>query len=821
MIVRPLKSPVNRKDARFLFLFLLTLAGLFHPHARAEYTEPVPGDRAGSLAVPPGAVRHPLRRDWRLNRSQRDRKRSGRTSRARSAVAERASTATNPRGAARWLPLVLIAVGGAVYANSLWGVFLFDDAYAIVDNVRIRGLLPIERWLATERPVVELSLAANYAMGKLNVVGYHVVNVAVHVAAALTLFGLVRRTIDLNTECGVRNAERATATSRPSPFRIHHSAFAFAFVVALIWLIHPLQTESVTYVIQRAESLMGLFYLLTLYLFVRGATSAQSWPWHVAAVLVCALGMASKAVMVTAPVMVLVYDRFFVAGSFRKAWDRRWSIYLGLVATWGMLLACGILQHVFAPTTNRTAIGFGFKGISSWQYALTQAGVVWHYLRLSIRPHPLCLDYAWPVARGVGEIILPLAGIGGLLLLTVWGWIRKHWLGFAGIWFFVILAPTSSVIPIRDVAVEHRMYLPLAAVIVVIAAVTRAGWNIMGRKTLRSDTSRRWVAVAAVGGIVALLGSCTVRRNRDYHDDLSMWKDVARQRPDNARAHVNVGVLLEQRGQAEEAVKEYRMALGLDPDYSDAHYNLGVALIRLNRVEEAERAFRDAIRLSPGDAPAHVNLATLLYGRSDWDAASVEYGEAVRLAPHDQGARLGLARTLVKKTRFNDAIAEFRRVLEIAPNSAVAHLDLANAYIRKGDFPLAIEEFREAARLDPTDLASRINLGTALSMEGRADEAVVWFREALRIDPDQSDAHFNLADTLIEQGKVDEGIDEYRQVLRTRPSDAGVYVTIGRALLRAARLDEAIVQFRQALALDPNHPEATKALEYALSMRNR
>jgi tetratricopeptide (TPR) repeat protein len=712
------------------------------------------------------------------------------------------------------MSLILIAFGTAAYANSVWGVFLFDDAYAIVDNVRVRGLLPLDRWLATERPVVELSLAVNYAIGKLSVTGYHIFNGIVHVLAGLTLFGLVRRTIALNPSRGREPADTAQVTGL-APGAL------FALAVASIWLAHPLQTESVTYVVQRAESLMGLFYLLTLYLFVRGATSAPSWPWYVAAVLVCALGMASKAVMVTAPVMVLMYDRFFVAGSFRKAWDRRWSLYLGLVASWGMLLACGTVQQMVMPTTDRTAIGFGFKGISSWQYAVTQSGVLCHYLRLSIWPNPLCLDYAWPVARGVGEIVIPATVIVGLLLLTLWAFIRRHWTGFMGIWFFLILAPTSSFIPIRDVAVEHRMYLPLAAAIVVMAAVARAGWNILGRKTLRSDASRRWVAVAAVGGIVALLGSCTVRRNRGYHDDLSMWKEVAQQRPDNARAHVNIGVLLEQRGQAEEAVKEYRIALGLDPNYADAHYNLAVALIRLNRVDEAERAFREAIRLAPGDAPAHVNLATLLYGRSDWDAASAEYAEAVRLAPQDHGARLGLARTLAKKAKFDDAIAELRRVLEIAPNSAVAHFDLANAYLRKSDFPPAIEEFREAARLNPTDFASRMNLGTALRMEGRPDEAVRWFREALLIHPDQSDAHFNLADTLIEQGKVDEGIDEYREVLRTRPSEAGVYVAIGRALLRAERLDEAMAQFRQALALDPNHAEATKALEYALSMQNR
>jgi len=598
-------------------------------------------------------------------------------------------------------------------------------------------------------------------------------------------------------------------------------AAIFAFAVALIWLIHPLQTESVTYVIQRAESLMGLFYLLTMYLFVCGVKSARPGRWCLAAVAACALGMATKAVMVTAPVMVLVYDRFFVVGSVREAWRRRGVVYLGLGLTWGVLFACGVVQHVFTPATDRTAIGFGFKGISPWEYTLTQSQVILHYLRLSLWPHPLCLDYVWPVAHSVDEVLAPAVVIVGLFLLTLWAFIRKHWIGFAGAWFFLILAPTSSVIPVRDVAFEHRMYLPLAAVIVVIVAGARTCWKMTGRRVLQGNKLCRWVEAAFFVGIVAWLGSCTVRRNRDYHDQMGMWRDVAEQRPRNARAHVNIGVLLEREGKLLEAIEEYRIAVAMEPDYADAHYNLGVALVRLTRVDEAEQAFRDAIRLSPGDAPAHANLANLLYRRGDWDTAMTAYGEAVRIAPYDHSARLGLARTLVKKTQLNEAIAELRRLLEIAPNSAVAHLDLGNAYIRKGDFPTAIGEFREAARLDPTEVVSRINLGTALSLEGRTDEAVAWFHEALRIDPNHPDAHFNLADALLDQGKLAEAIEEYRLILRVRPSDAGVYVAIGRALFRAERIDEAIAQFREALAVDPNHPEAKQALERALSMQNR
>ena len=725
------------------------------------------------------------------------------------------ASAPDPNGTGwLWPAFVLIAVGAIVYANSLWGVFLFDDAYAIVDNLRIRQLFPVDRWLATERPVVDLSLAVNYALGKLNVVGYHVFNLVVHIAAALTLFGLVRRTVIHCLSRGRKPADTGSVT-RLAPGAL------FAFAVALIWLVHPLQTESVTYVIQRAESLMGLFYLLTIYLFVRGVQSARSWRWYLASITVCALGMAGKAVMVTAPVMVLLYDRFFLAGTFREVWRRHGVVYLGLGLTWGVLFACGVVQHVFTPATDHTAIGFGFKGISPWEYALTQTGVVLHYLRLSLWPHPLCLDYAWPVAHSVGEVIVPAVVIVGLLLLMLWAFIRKHWMGFAGAWFFLILAPTSSVIPVRDVAFEHRMYLPLAAVIVVIFAGVCAVWNITGRRFLQNNTSRRGVEAAFVVGIVVLLGSCTVRRNRDYHDTLGMWNKVAEDRPDNARAHVNIGVLLEQKGRVEEAIEEYRVALAMEPDYADAHFNLGVALVRLARIDEAEQAFRDAIRLSPGDAPAHVNLANILYRRGDWDTAAAAYAEAVRIAPRDQDARLGLARSLVKKTRFDEAIVEYRRLLQIAPNNAVAHLDLANAYIRKGDFPTAIEEFREAARLDPTDVISRINLGTALNLEGKTDEAIAMFHDALRLDPNHPDAHFNLAEALLDQGKFAEAIDEYRLILRVRPSDAGVYVAIGRALLRAERLDEAVAQFRQALALDPNHPEAKRALDYALSIQNK
>ena len=207
------------------------------------------------------------------------------------------------------------------YRNSFSGPFIFDDL-AISQNPTIRELWPIWKPLCppnhgepvTGRPLLNLSFAVNYAVSGLNVRGYHVANLAIHVLAALLLFGILRRTFLL----------RSLGNSQiPTPIY-------FALAIALLWAVHPLQTESVTYIVQRAESLVGLFYLLTLYCFIRGATWGRGRYWYAAAVLACLLGMASKEVMVSAPLIVLLYDRAFLAGSLREAWRRRYGFYLAL-----------------------------------------------------------------------------------------------------------------------------------------------------------------------------------------------------------------------------------------------------------------------------------------------------------------------------------------------------------------------------------------------------------------------------------------------------------------------------------------------------------
>ena len=383
------------------------------------------------------------------------------------------------------LGLLVLVAGVLVYCNSFDGSFVFDDGPDIVDKEEIRRLWPIWGHLARgSRPLVDLSLAINYHIGQLDVWGYHAFNLVVHLLAGLTLFGVVRRTLLLE---GLRSS-------------FGRSAHWLALAVSLIWVVHPLQTESVTYVIQRAESMMGLFYLLTLYGVIRGSRSQWAWWWYAGAGVACALGMSSKPVMITAPFVVLLYDRIFLSRSFAAVLRRRWGLYAVLVASWLVLARSGIIQGVLNPDPRPPTVGLGYQGFSPMEYAFTQPGVILHYLRLSFWPHPLCLDYRWPVETAPLAIAAPALVILALLALTVWALWRRPRLAFLGAWFFLVLAPTSSIIPIQDVAFEHRMYLPLAGVVVLVVIAGDRALGFILNDSVGASRRRKVVP----GGLVLL-----------------------------------------------------------------------------------------------------------------------------------------------------------------------------------------------------------------------------------------------------------------------------------------------------------------------------
>jgi tetratricopeptide (TPR) repeat protein len=550
--------------------------------------------------------------------------------------------------------MAILCVGAVFYFNSFQGVFLYDDADSIIGNVGIRHVWPI--WTSmfapinATRPLVGLTNAINYAISGVNPWSYHAVNLLVHIAAALALFGIVRRTLS-------GDALRQ---------RFGKDSAALALVVSLIWMVHPLQTEAVTYVIQRCESLMGMFYFLVLYCSLRSFDSRRKALWYAAAIGACAAGMMSKQVMVTAPLVVLLYDFMFASGSLKGALRRRWVLYAGLAATWGILVATMI-----AAPPSETA-GFGVRSISSWDYCKSEFGVLVYYVRLCLWPTNLCFDYGWPTARKAADIVPHAVIVAGVVLATSRAIMRRKPAGFLGAWFFLIILPTSSVVPIQDLINEHRMYLPLASI---VAFVVLTGYSLGERLVNRAPAQvqfgagiqkRVYLALATV--VVVILGLCTTRRNIDYASEIVMWTDVVAKRPDNPRGHNNLGKMLLDRGRIEEAITQFTKALELSPNYAYAHYNLGAALLSEGNVDAAKPHIIEAVRLNPRDAKAHYNLGAILGVQGQIDGAIQEFALTLQIKPDFVEAYQQLGFALEVEGRVAEAKEQYRIALHLRPD---------------------------------------------------------------------------------------------------------------------------------------------------------
>lgn len=599
---------------------------------------------------------------------------------------------------------LIVAAILIAHGNGLMGAFVFDDVPAIRENPTIRALWPLTTALSPPadtgvggRPLANLSLALNRALGGDSAVSYHAGNLLLHGACALLLFGLVRRTW-------------SQTGSGP------------AAAVAVCWGVHPLTTGAVTYLSQRTEVLMAACYLATLYAF-RRAVDAPGRGWRIVSVVACALGLLSKEVMVTAPLLVLLYDRTFVAGSFREAWARRRGYYLALGATW-LLLAFALTSGL-----SQRSVGFGL-GVTPWQYAYTGCTAILLYLKLALWPAPLIFDYG-PVYRGslwAAAGGLALAG-GSVLALR-----RRPVVGFCGAGFLLLLAPTSSFVPVAEQPMaENRAYLPLALVVAGAVAAAHAG--------LRTPRRR----AAAVAAVATALGLLTVARNADYRSAPGLWADTARKRPENHRAHFNAGVTLLEAGRPAEAVPYLETAIRLRPQEARAHISLGNALLELDRAAAAVPAYREAARLQPTYPTAWYNLGTALLRTGEAAGALAALEQAHRLGPPPAELLTALGNAHFALDRPADALRHYEAALRLEPGRAEARYNAGSACLELGRAAEAVGHLTAAAGLKPEDAEIRNHLGAALLRAGRTAEAIAAFEHALRLRPDYADARDNLA----------------------------------------------------------------------------
>jgi len=582
------------------------------------------------------------------------------------------------------------------------------------------------------------------------------------VLCALVVFALIRRSIE-------RLAQEGTRAS---------SAFAFAFAASVLWVAHPLNSEVIGYITQRTESLMALFYLLTLYASVR-ALDRPAMRWDLVAVVACGLGMACKESMVTAPVMVLLFDRAFAFPSWREALRTRWRLYAGLCATWGVL----VMVMWSGPRVH--SAGFG-TGVTVWTYLLNQTVMIVQYLKLAFWPKQLVVHYGFPRPLTLGGVWWQAAVVAALLSLTIALWIRRPRLGFFFAWFFVTLAPTSSIVPIAmEVGAERRMYLPLLAVIVLvlIAVEQLARWlAASGGGVMSSPRRARTIGCITLAAVTIALATRTIARNREYQQPLTLATTVLDRWP-TGLAHHWVGSELLRANRPTEAVTHLRLAVA---DAPRALFTLGVELLHEGRNEEAIRELRQFIRREPAllEVPmAHVHVGRALGGLQRW----------------------------------NEAADEGRAALKMIPGLADAQALLAGALFEQQMMPEAIDAYRVYLQLEPDDLKALGNLGIALAAAGRLPEALNVFRRTTVLAPGNGGAWRNLATALLEAHRFDEAADAARTAIASQPNDPVAFDLLAQALARGGHWQDAREALRRGLALDPGNPAMRAHLERLLA----
>lgn len=605
-----------------------------------------------------------------------------------------------------WAVVLLLAVViSAVYAPALKAPFIFDDNPAIEENKSIVSLWPLVGTAdrpgplnprsdlpISARPLVNLSLALNYRFGGLAPIGYHAVNVTFHVAAAVLLWLIVRHTLLL--PCFGK--------------RFANSAGWLALVVAILWALHPLQTEAVAYVIQRTELMMAIFYLATLYCSLRywEADSTLQTPddvhrsrfiWLTLATMACLAGMASKQVMVSAPLIVLLFERTFVAGTSAQALRRSWPLYLGLASTWLLL----VVTHWSTPYGRSAGFAVGPPVLVWWA---SQTKVLLLYVKLFIWPWPLQIHYQLPYLTSFGDAWLPafvvVLGVGATVFL-LW---RNRPLGFLAASVFAVLAPTS-VIPIpTEIAAERRMYLPLAAILIACVVGTYQLFQRFadsnGGAAASSRSTYKLAALSLPVVIVAIIYvTVSVKRAAEFNNEMALWQEALQHQPRNGVAHQNVAFYLEKRGDTPAAVEQLREAVRLQPDSSEAHHALGLMLLsKVGRFEEAASELRTVLELDPtfSDVPSNLAVALQLAGHNV-EAIDL-FRKVLNTEPSNWKIHNNLGMALQNVGRYEDSIMSFKETLRLNPRALDTYNDLANTYVLTNQPEKAIATVEQGLR---------------------------------------------------------------------------------------------------------------------------
>jgi tetratricopeptide (TPR) repeat protein len=633
------------------------------------------------------------------------------------------------------------------YSNTFYVPFQFDDHINIINDPIIKEVRNffdfsrVENYKTTHhfrmfqmRYMASLSFALNYLIHGLDVPGYHVVNLVIHIFNSLLVYTLI--ILSFRSPFLQGSATRS--------YERHIALFG-----SLFFAVHPLQTQAVTYIVQRHASLATLFYLFSLVMYVKTRLISQVSEriktsgvrfrqaiFYLMAFLSAILAMKTKPIAFTLPFVLILYDFLFFKGGFRKR-----IAYLCPLLFIVPIIPLSFLSSVNSDGDLVSVVNEAARdstGMSRFDYLFTQFRVIVTYIRLIFLPIHQNITYDYPSYNSLFQaevffsflFLISICSSGFYILLRC----RRsashaRLISFGIFWFFMTLSVESSIIPIADIILEHRMYLPSVGVFIVICSAIFIGVQKLKERW-------RWIekaVVCSLGVLVIILTSATYARNTVWQDSVTLWTDVVSKSPNNARGYYYLGFAYQTRGSFDKAIDQYKSAIEIYPNFAEARNGLGNIYMTKNLYERAIEEYLIAVRLSPNDALKHYNLANAFKAQGKLDQAVEEYQTSIRLYPMHSDAFTNLGNIYMRQGLTDRAIEQYKSAIEVDPDNADAYNNLGGTYLYKGLVDKAIEYSESALDLQPDMYEAHYILGIAYRNRGMTEQAEEHTREALRI----------------------------------------------------------------------------------------
>jgi tetratricopeptide (TPR) repeat protein len=646
--------------------------------------------------------------------------------------------------------LCLLLWGTAVYSNSFFGSFHFDDEQCIVNNPSLRhatDVVSLWRYWPT-RFVTFFSLALNYHIGGLHVFGYHVFNFLTHVATSWLIYVFVLLTFK---------------SPEVKKDRIAAHGKGIAFFVSVLFLVHPVQTQSVDYIIQRATLLAAFFYMASLCFYVLARQervegfSCNRWKILYVGSFGCALlSMFSKELAVTLPLSLCLYEYFFLKRerSSRLKWMLPFLFILFVVPLTMFFVKMFSVPVDHFKETRR--IVWGFSEVAPLDYFLTQLRAFWTYGRLLFIPVNQNLDYDYSFSKSImsPEVFISFLGIISFLYVAFRGVNRYRLVSFSiflffimfAPWFFIGLFPESSVMAmINDVIFEHRLYLGVLAFGFFIVCGLFYFFNDL-KVFKRADSARRFRPVIVILFSLSIVFSfATYQRNKIWKDEVTLWSDVIAKSPDKARGYNNRGYAYLKQGRLDLSLQDFTMAIKIQPDLAKAYNNRAQVYFDKGDFNAAFLDFNKAIEIQPDYAKAISNRAAIYLKEGRFDEALADYNEAIRIEPGLSGIYNNRGDAYMKAGNTDLALSDYSIAIELEPEFALAYSNRGFVYLKKGDYDRALSDYSKAIAIEPDSAQAYNNRANIYFNKGDVARALVDYDRATKIDPSFGDVYYNRA----------------------------------------------------------------------------